>query len=162
MVPSNFTVETLIVFHEFLFLFFRVGLPVTAGYICCIDFNGVNIHGVSFLGSGASSSSTVIVVAISFDSKCLIEPGTCIWAIGAKFLPFPMLFLSFFYPMFKGPSDLQVIMISADDSIKESSFESKFELFYDSMFSKGEVAKACKLFELGDVLIKTFSLFEAS
>ena len=53
-------------------------------------------------------------------------------------------------------------MVGADDSIEESSFESKFELFYDSMFGKREVTEARKLFELGNVFVKTFSLFEIS
>lgn len=51
-------------------------------------------------------------------------------------------------------------MIGADDGIKESSFESEFKLFYNSIFSEGEVAEVRKLLELSNVLIEAFSLFE--
>ena len=73
-----------------------------------------------------------------------------------------MLFVGFFYPLFKSLGDLWIIVIGIDDGIKESSFQSKFELFYDSMFSEGEVAKTCELFELSDVLVKAFPLFKTS
>ena len=73
-----------------------------------------------------------------------------------------MLFVGFLNPPIKGPGDLWIIVICADDSIEESSFESKFELFYDSMFGERKVAEARKLFELGNVFVEAFSLLEIS
>ena len=102
------------------------------------------------------------MVAVPSNPKCLIESGTCIWAVGAEFLPFFMLFVGFFYPPIDGPGDLWVVLVCADDGIEESSLESKFKLFYDSMFGKREIAKARKLFELSDIFIKAFSLLEVS
>ena len=73
-----------------------------------------------------------------------------------------MLFVGFFNPSLKSPSDLWIVVVCADDSIEESSFKSEFELFYDSMFGEGEVTETRKLFELGNVLVEAFSLFEVS
>ena len=104
----------------------------------------------------------IVVVAVSSDSERLVESSACIWAVRAEFLPFSMLFVGFFNPSLKSPSDLWIVVVCADDSIEESSFESEFELFYDSMFGKGEVTEACELFKLGDVFVKAFSLLEIS
>ena len=68
-----------------------------------------------------SSSAAIVTVAISSDSEGLVESGACIGSVGAKFLPFSMLFVGFFYPSIKGPGDLWIVMVYANDSIKESS-----------------------------------------
>ena len=123
-VSSDFAVETLIVFHKFLFLFFGVCLSIAARCIGSVDFYGVDVHCVSSLRGGASSSAVIVVVTVSSDSECLVESSACIWAIGAKFLPFSVLFVGFFDPSLEGPGDLWIVMVSADDSVEKSSFES--------------------------------------
>jgi hypothetical protein len=74
-----------------------VGLP----RVDFIGDNGVDVHSVSFLGSGAASSSFVALVL--FYSKGLVESSARIWAVGSSLAPLAMLFLSLLYPPFECP-----------------------------------------------------------
>jgi cytosine/uracil/thiamine/allantoin permease len=108
------TVETLIVLHEFCTFFSVMGLP-RADFICN---NGVNIHGISSLGSGVVPSFGIL-----FYSKGLVKLSTCIWAVGSSLVPLAMLFLGFLCPSFKCPGGKRIIGVGGYDDVKESSLE---------------------------------------
>jgi hypothetical protein len=129
--PLLLAVETLVVFHKFCAFLGVVSLS-RADFI--YD-GGVNIHGISSLGSGAASSSFMALVL--FHSEGLVKSSACIWAVGSLFSPFAMLFLGFFGPFLEGPGGERIIGIRRYDSVKKSSFESKLELFNGAMFSCG-------------------------
>jgi hypothetical protein len=130
MMPCFLAVETLVVSHKFC-TFLGVMSLSGADFICD---DCVNIHGVSSLGGGAASSSSLM--ALVFHSKGLVEASTRVWSVGSSFLPFAMLFLCFFGPFFEGPGCEGIIGVGGYDGVKKSPFESKFELFDGTVLGK--------------------------
>ena len=77
-------------------------------------------------------------------------------------LPFEMGFAGLFFPLFEGLWDLcsRVEGGGINDGTSESLCHSMLEGFNSSLVVQGDISFVCKLFKLGEKVIKTFSLLE--
>jgi len=112
MMPSDFTVETCIVFHEFCFLGFRVLLSSGTSGIDVGGNNGINIYIRSFLEGSPLSIAIVSSIAIAFFLALLgthskgFEESLLLLIVLRGSLPFVIGFSGLFLPLFESPWDI--------------------------------------------------------
>ena len=138
-----------------------LGSSAISGHVGCID-----VHVMSPLRGGASSifvtSVPISTVSLGWYSKGFVHGLSSVLTVLFRGLPFDVLIACFFLPIFEFPRDFcpWVIVGGAYDCFDEFSFEVVFQDFDGSMVIEFDIGIFDQAFEIGEKVVKTFSMSE--